>query len=249
MPGPAGRFSSVRIVRGRKKPASFAGGSTSFKSDRQQFPDRCIGCTYKHALHNSYYKVNDYKDLRTSESYSLACAMYIYIHHFQETKPGDNLLDYIKKCCPIAYRSVRKVVSAYGGLRCPIATAIAYSSWGKAKQLAWDRAYDAQNNLCFMAYYDAGNAAYAGFMKTLLTPQEREELFRGCENPAEELLGDVLELSLGLLTFGPRYPHLFKKWGSSQDINACVCGIERCFYLYSSKESIKLVAARQPKKS
>ena len=137
---------------------------------------------------------------------------------------------------------------SYGGLRCPIATSIAYASWGKAKQLAWDRAYDAQNNLCFIAYYDAGNAAYAGFMKTLLTPQEREDLFRGSENPAEELLGDVFELALGLLTFGVRYPFLVKRWGSQQDINACIYGLERCFLSYSAKESIKLVAARQPKK-
>ena len=141
-----------------------------------------------------------------------------------------------------------KVVSAYGGRRCPVATAIDYASWGKVKQLAWDRAYDSQNNLCFIAYYDARNAAYAGFMKTLLTPQEREELFRGSENPAEELWGDVLELSLGLLTFGLRYPNLFKKWGSVQDINADIHGIERCFYRYTAKESIKLVAARYPKK-
>ena len=140
-----------------------------------------------------------------------------------------------------------KVVSAYGGRRCPVATAIDYASWGKVKQLAWDRAYDSQNNLCFIAYYDARNAAYAGFMKTLLTPQEREELFRGSENPAEELWGDVLELSLGLLTFGLRYPNLFKKWGSVQDINADIHGIERCFYRYTAKESIKLVAARYPK--
>ncbi|CAE7949678.1 unnamed protein product [Symbiodinium sp. KB8] len=172
----------------------------------------------------------------------------IYVQHFQDSKPGDNLLEYIKKCCPLVYMSVGKVVCSYGGLRCPIATSIAYASWGKAKQLAWDRAYDEQNNLCFIAYYDAGNAACAGFMKTLLTPQEREEFFRGCENPAEELLGDVFELSLGMLTFGLRYPHLFKNWGSKQDINACINGIERCFLLYSAKESIKLVAARQPKK-
>ncbi|CAE7749115.1 unnamed protein product [Symbiodinium sp. CCMP2456] len=178
----------------------FCRDNTSFKSDRPQFPDRCIGCTYK----------------------------YLYIQHFQDAKPGENLLEYIKKCCPLVYMSVGKVVSSYGGLRCPIATIIAHSSWGKAiKQLAWGRAYDAQNNLCFVAYYDAGNAAYAGFVKTLLTPQEREEVFRGSENPAEELLGDVFELSLGLLTFGVRYPFLFRKWGSQRDIKPCIYGIER----------------------
>ena len=187
----------------REKDASvFCKDDTSFKSDCPQSPDRCIGCTYKYALHNTYYRVNDYKGLRENETYALACARYIYVQHFADVKPGDDLLEYIRKCCPVAYTSVGKVVSAYGGRRCPVATAIDYASWGKVKQLAWDRAYDSQNNLCFIAYYDARNAAYAGFMRTLLTPQEREELFRGSENPAEELWGDVLELSLGLLTFG-----------------------------------------------
>ena len=32
----------------------------------------------------------------------------------------------------------------------------------KAKQLSWDRAYDSEDNLCVIGYYDAGNAAYAG---------------------------------------------------------------------------------------
>ncbi|CAE6920632.1 unnamed protein product [Symbiodinium sp. CCMP2456] len=88
----------------QEKDASiFCRDNRSFKSDRPQFPDRCVGCTYKHALRNSYFQINEYKDLRNSESYSLACARYLYIQFFQDTKPGDNLLEYIKKCCPIAY--------------------------------------------------------------------------------------------------------------------------------------------------
>ncbi|CAE7237302.1 unnamed protein product, partial [Symbiodinium sp. CCMP2456] len=197
-----------------KSASVFCRDSTSFASG-PQFPDQCMGCAYKNALYNSFYRIKDYREMRDSETYALARARYLYVQKFQEAKPGDDLLEYIKKCCPLVYMSVGKVVSSYGGLRCPIATSVAYASWGKARQLAWDRAYDAQNNLRFIAYYDAGNAAYAGFMKTLLTPQERERLFRGSENPAEELLGDVFELALGLL---------FKAWGSPQDIDACIYG-------------------------
>ena len=40
----------------------------------------------------------------------------------------------------------------------------------------------------------------------ILTPDESVELFRGSENPQEELLGDVLELALRLLTSALRYP-------------------------------------------
>ena len=61
-------------------------------------------------------------------------------------------------------------------------------------------------NICFLGYYDAGNAAHAGFMKMILTPAERIALFNGNENPREELRGDVFELSL-------RYPEPFSDPG------------------------------------
>ena len=69
----------------REKDASvFCKDDTSFKSDCPQSPDRCIGCTYKYALHNTYYRVNDYKGLRENETYALACARYIYVQHFAD---------------------------------------------------------------------------------------------------------------------------------------------------------------------
>ncbi|CAE7612094.1 unnamed protein product [Symbiodinium sp. CCMP2456] len=167
------------------------------------------------------YSTSDINAWATTETFF--CERYLYVQKFQEAKPGDDLLEYIKKCCPLVYMSVGKVVSSYGGLRCPIATSVAYASWGKARQLARDRAYDAQNNLCFIAYYDAGNAAYAGFMKTLLTPQEREQLFRGSENPAEELLGDVF------------------------DIDACIYGIERDERVEKDVEEIIAFIREEPR--
>ena len=99
-----------------------------------------------------------------------------------------------------------------------------------------------------IAYYDAGNAAYAGFIKTLLSPQERVELFRGSENPLEQLLGDVFELALGMLTFALRFPGLFDRWGQVEDINACINGFERCFGRYSAIESLALITSGNPRK-
>ena len=119
----------------------------------------------------------------------------IYANDLQDLRPVGDLMEFLRRCCPIAYKSVGKVVSAYGGIRCTPEHALDFPVWGKAKQLTWDRAYDQTGNLCYIAYYDAGNAAYAGFIKTLLSPQERVELFRGNENPREELPGDVMYLS------------------------------------------------------
>ena len=34
-------------------------------------------------------------------------------------------------------------------------------------------------------------SVYAGFMKSILTPEDRRELYNGVTNPREELLGDT----------------------------------------------------------
>ena len=77
---------------------------------------------------------------------------------------------------PVAYTEYGKTISHYGGLRIAPYQAIYYAGWGKAKQLAWDRAYDKDGELCYICYYDAGNSAYAGFMKSILTPEGRSGL-------------------------------------------------------------------------
>ena len=51
----------------------------------------------------------------------------------QDVRPGDDLLEFIRKCCPIAYKAVGKVVSAYGGLRCTPAYALVYPAWAKSQ--------------------------------------------------------------------------------------------------------------------
>ena len=80
----------------------------------------------------------------------------------------------------------------------------------------------------------------------LVTPQERVELFRGSDNPREELLGDVFERALGMLML--RWPGLFDRWGGTSTINACINGLERCFARYSARESITLITSISPRK-
>ena len=43
-------------------------------------------------------------------------------------------------------------------------------------------------------------------MKVLLAPDERRQLYNGVESPRSELLGDTVELALGVLTLAMRYP-------------------------------------------
>ena len=175
--------------------------------------------------------------------YALACAYYIYMNDLIDIRPADDLMEFIRRCCPIAYSHVGKVVSSYGGIRCPPGQALNFFPiWNK------DRAYDEEGSLCFIVYHDAGNAAYAGFLKTLLSPQERIELFRGSENPLEELPGDVFELTLGMLTFALRWPELFVKWGDVNTINACINGLESCYTRYAAKESLLLISSGYPRK-
>ena len=50
-------------------------------------------------------------------------------------------------------------------------------------------------------------------MKVLFTPEESRELYNGVTSPREELLGDTLELALGVLTLAMRYPAHFPNCG------------------------------------
>ena len=122
------------------------------------------------------------------------------------------------------------------------------ATWGKTQQLSWDRAYDKDGNLCFIGYYDAGNAAYAGYMKKILTVEERKQLFKRVENPREEMLEDVFELGLGILALAMRYPSKFPNWPDVKTLNACIRGLERSFYRYAVSESIESITAPSPRK-
>ena len=158
------------------------------------------------------------------------------------------MVAFLKACAPIAYTDYGKAISHYGGLRIAPLQAVEYSGCGRAKQLAWDRAYDESGDLCYICYYDAGNSVYAGFKKSILTPEDRRELYHGVTNPREELLGDTLELALGILTMAIRYPNHFINWRGSEGANACVRGIERSVWRYAAAEAIELLTADQPRK-
>ena len=114
--------------------------------------------------------------------------------------------------------------------------------------MAWDRAYDKDGEPCYICYYDVGNSVYAGFMKSILTPEDRRELYNGVTDPREELPGDTLELALGILTLAARFPNHFTNWGGSEGANACVRGLERSIWRYAAAEAIELITADSPRK-
>ena len=104
---------------------------------------------------------------------------------FSFTIPQEDLLEYLKACAPIACQDYGKTISHYGGLRITPEQDVEYAGWSKAKQLAWDRAYDENNELCYICYNGAGNSAYAGFMK-ILHGRKRRELCNGVDSLREK---------------------------------------------------------------
>ena len=52
------------------------------------------------------------------------------------------MVAFLKACAPIAYTDYGKAISHYGGLLIAPLQAVEYAGCGRAKQLAWDRAYD-----------------------------------------------------------------------------------------------------------
>ena len=211
------------------------------------YANACIGRAHLDALKNQSF-LSKTSELVEWQRYGLASAMYAYDNFLQFSNPCEDMVAFLKACAPIAYTDYGKAISHYGGLRIAPWQAIEYAGCGRAKQLAWDRAYDASGSLCYICYYDAGNSVYAGFMKSILTPEDRRELYNGVTNPREELLGDALELALGILTMAIRYPNHFINWRGSDGANACVRGIERSIWRYAAAEAIELLTAEQPRK-
>ena len=135
----------------------------NFQVGGNGYPQICIGCARTAALKVQSY-VDNFQQLTDLQKYALASAIYAYDTALQFKNSSDHMVALLKACAPVAYPEYGKTISHYGGLRIAPHQAIEYAGWGKAKQLAWDRAYDKDGELCYICYYDAGNFVYAGFM-------------------------------------------------------------------------------------
>ena len=218
------------------------------------FGSYCPGCAFKEQW-RQYQDVVTCDDWKRLEQYAGACAVYLYNNHFLDHDSGEavhNLRDciklFIKHCASMSRSNLAKTISSMGALRVPVNIAVEYCQQGRAKHLGWERALTYDGDVCYIAYYDPGNAAYAGYMNCLFTRDEITDMCRGSPDPSEELLGDILETAAGLLTVACRFPDLFPMWGGKQEVEACLRGIERSFHRYAAVESITLFPTQSRKK-
>ena len=144
------------------------------------YPQLCIGCAHTSALRLQSH-VDNYRLLVQWQQ--LACAILAYDQCLQFCDPRNDVVAFLKKCAPLVYADYGKTISHFGGLRVTPHQAVEYTGWGKSKQLAWDRAYEKNGDLCYICCYDAGNSAYAGFVKVLISPEERQGLYHGLSSP------------------------------------------------------------------
>ena len=166
-------------------------------------------------------------DWKRLEQYAGACVVYLYNNHFIEAGAGEAIYSpascikaFIQHCASMGRSNLAKTVSSLGALRVPVNIAVEYCQQGRAKHLGWGRALTYDREVCYIAYYDPGNAAYAGYMNCLFTKDEITDMCRGSPDPSEELLGDILETATGLLVVACRFPELFPKWGGKQEVEA-----------------------------
>eukprot|EP00439_Symbiodinium_sp_Y106_P062179 s2485_g9.t1 len=113
----------------------------TFLTGGNGYAHACIGCAHFDALTNQSF-LSGTNELVEWQRYSLASAMYAYDNFLQFVNPCEDMVAFLKACAPIAYTDYGKAISHYGGLRVAPLQAIEYAGCGRAKQLAWDRAYD-----------------------------------------------------------------------------------------------------------
>ena len=219
-----------------------------------RFGSYCPGCAFKEQW-RQYPEVVSWDDWKRLEQNCTACAVYLYRNYFIDAvtgeaicNPASNIKSFIQHCATTSRSSLAKTVSSLGALRVPVNMAIEYCQQGRARHLGWGRALSHTGNVCYIAYYDPGNAAYAGYMNCLFTREEITEMCRGSPDPSEELLGDIIEIATGLLVVALRFPDMFPMWGAKHVIEACLRGIERSFHRYAAVESITLFPTQSRKR-
>ena len=82
----------------------------------------------------------NFRQLVKRQQCALASAMFAYDRALQFKDPREDMIAFLKACVPIVYTDYGKTISHYGGLRIAPRQVIEYAAWGKARQLAWDRA-------------------------------------------------------------------------------------------------------------
>ena len=132
---------------------------------------------------------------------------------------------------------VGKFVSHFGTTRMNARNAANAMAQGQGKQLTVERHQvidaEGQTREYYQFSYDHGNKMYSDYMKKLFSTPEIYQLI-GCDEPTEEVLGDCIEVCLGILRVAIMYeghgPGIFK-W---KDVNGTLTGLERSLMMYNA---------------
>ena len=132
---------------------------------------------------------------------------------------------------------VGKFVSHFGTTRMNARSAANAMAQGQGKQLTVERHQvtdaEGQTQEYYQFSYDHGNRMYSDYMKKLFSTPEIYQLI-GCDEPTEEVLGDCIEVCLGILRVAIMYeghgPGIFK-W---KDVNGTLTGLEHSLMMYNA---------------
>ena len=169
------------------------------------------------------------------------------IIHEKELSPSWGILDPANNIRTWIFETIRtfrthqtgvgKFVSHFGATRMNARSAANAMAQGQGKQLTVERhqVIDAEGHTqeYYQFSYDHGNRMYSDYMKKLFSTPEIYQLI-GCDEPTEEVLGDCIEVCLGILRVAIMYeghgPGIFK-W---KDVNGTLTGLEHSLMMYNA---------------
>ncbi|OLP89189.1 hypothetical protein AK812_SmicGene29352 [Symbiodinium microadriaticum] len=147
----------------QKEETKFCRSQTEF-APSSAFPGQCIGCTFKGAHYTTFYKVQNYGELRQHERYALVCAYHIYTNELLDLRPADDLMELLRRCCPIAYSQEAKT---------RLKSCLGMSSnlpWAFTFALRWPELFDRLGDV------DTINACINGFERCFTRYAAKESL-------------------------------------------------------------------------
>ena len=201
----------------------------------------CPGCALQRCQYHFDARAT-WKSVDEDYRFAAACAMSLIDTHLNNqttTAPQDgNIREYIRLCSTMRNIQEAKLVSLHGFLRVDVQHAHIYAKQGACKQVGWDEALNSGGQMCWLMCYDAGNRAYAGYLRALFTAEEMVEMVQ-TSDPNEELLGDIIEIAMGILMLALKYPNVFSGWMSLEQTNATLRGIERSFLTWQQSEGVE----------
>ena len=132
---------------------------------------------------------------------------------------------------------VGKFVSHFGTTRMNARSAANAMYQGQGKQLTVERhqitGEDGQIQEYYQFSYDHGNRMYSDYMKKLFSTPEIFQMV-GSNEPTEEVLGDCVEVCLGILRVALMYEGYGQNLFQWRDVNGVLTGLEHSLMTYNA---------------